>query len=130
MIGTVHLRDKCQRSRHRRHIRHREIGVPEIKGNERSKASKSRRYRDRPSKGQVSKIWSVGIWQIGKSPGECIDASQTPKPRRVVWWWSRDSWSHGPLCSQKGLRSEKRKSGIGGSKYMCSRHRKCRNRDG
>ena len=31
---------------------------------------------------------------------------------REVWWWSRDSWSHGPLCSQKGLSSEKRKSGI------------------
>jgi hypothetical protein len=23
---------------------------------------------------------------------------------REVWWWSRDSWSHGPLCSQKGLK--------------------------
>jgi hypothetical protein len=42
-------------------------------------------------------------------------SSQTPKPRRVVWWWSRDSWSHGPLCSQKGLSSEKSKSGIGES---------------
>jgi hypothetical protein len=81
MIGTVHLRDRCQRSRHRRHIGHREIGIPEIKGNERSKASKSRRYRDRPSKGQVSKIWRVRIWPIGNSPGECIEATKTPKPR-------------------------------------------------
>jgi hypothetical protein len=55
MIGTVHLRDRCQRSRHRRHIGHREIGVPEIEGNERSKVSKSRN-RDHPSEGQVSEI--------------------------------------------------------------------------
>jgi hypothetical protein len=43
-------------------------------------------------------------------------SSQTPKPRRVVWWWSRDSWSHGTLCSQKGLSSENSKSGIEESK--------------
>jgi hypothetical protein len=61
MIGTVHLRDKCQRSRHHRHIGHREIGVPEVEGNERSKVSKSRRHRDRPSEGQVSEIKNVGI---------------------------------------------------------------------
>jgi hypothetical protein len=56
MIGTVHLRDRCQRSRHHRHIGHREIGVPEVEGNERSKVSKSRRHRDHPSEGQVSEI--------------------------------------------------------------------------
>ena len=37
-----------------------------------------------------------------------IMSSQTPKPRREVWWWSRDRKSHGPLCSRKGLRLGKR----------------------
>jgi hypothetical protein len=63
MIGTVHLRDRCRRSRHRRHIGHREIGVPEVEGNERSKVSKSRRYRDRPFEGQVSEIRSESAYR-------------------------------------------------------------------
>jgi hypothetical protein len=49
MIGTVHLRDRCRRSRHRRHIGHREIGVPEVEGNRTSEVPKSRHNRDRPS---------------------------------------------------------------------------------
>jgi hypothetical protein len=49
MIGTVHLRDRCQRSRHRRHIGYREIGVPEVKINRTSEVPKFRHNRDRPS---------------------------------------------------------------------------------
>jgi hypothetical protein len=56
--------DTWRRSSDRRHIRNREIGVPEDEGVGTSKVSKSWRNRDRPSeKGRVATI-SV----IGKSP--------------------------------------------------------------
>jgi hypothetical protein len=52
---------------------------------------------------------------------------------REVWWWSRDSWSHGPLCSQKGLKARERSTseiGESGVPSTCaSRHCECRNRD-
>jgi hypothetical protein len=41
---------------------------------------------------------------------------------REVWWRSHDSWSHGPLCSQKGLKLGNEHIGdqrIGSSEYKC-----------
>jgi hypothetical protein len=66
-------------SRHRRHIGHREIGVPEAEGNETSKVSKSRRDWDRSSEGQVSKI---------KVPS----AFCSSKNRESDFYESREQW--------------------------------------
>jgi hypothetical protein len=55
MRGQVHLRDRCQRSKASLAYRTSGNRVPEIKGNERSKVSKSDPEGiRRPSKGQVS----------------------------------------------------------------------------
>jgi hypothetical protein len=96
-IETVHLRDRCQRSRRRRHIGHREIGVLEVEGNKTSKVSKSQRNRDHPSgrtrgmrsvpsgRGSTEKSL-IDILFIGKSGIPltrllCKSESRSAKPR-------------------------------------------------
>jgi hypothetical protein len=69
--------------------RHREIGVPEVEGNERSKVSKSRRHRDRPSEGQVSEIRNESAYRKSgyrRSRAQRFCAFRNRDPRNPDKW--------------------------------------------